>query len=165
MQTESSNYVADKTEAASGTCGEVKSDVFNSSVGSYDPADRIIIFDDDVNENAADQRHLIEMPTQIIQGKKKDCDLLEEKYSSRQNKKRQKDDRKKRQRARSNLTTIQFGLNANNCADDPELWSNDEEAEYNQPKIMYSSGPLQDEEDSTDQLIFPALTYFYDLSS
>lgn len=97
-------------------------------------------------ELTKDTRHLMNMPIQIIQGKKNDCELLEEKYAPKNNKKRQKDNKKKRHRSKFVHSNVQCGLNSNNSADDPNMWSTDEEDDVNcSPTIMYSSQPLMEE--------------------
>ncbi|CAG2202823.1 MYH1s [Mytilus edulis] len=115
-------------------------------------------------KETADMRHLNEKPAQVITGKKNDCDLLKEKYAPRVNKKRQKGDRRNRQRNNSKQATLQFGLNANNSADnqDDTWYSYDEQDEETyfsrQPTILYADSPLTDEH-SVDCLFPSVLTF------
>lgn len=109
----------------------------------HEHIDIAVDFDKELIEYTEDKRHLTVTPSKIIQGKKNDCDLLGEKYGPKTNKKRQKGDKKKRNRSKMERTTLQFGLNVNNSADDPDLWSTDEEDQVtNSPQIVYSSGRL-----------------------
>jgi hypothetical protein len=99
----------------------------NLEIAIYDPNVTGKRLDGEPIELTKDTRHLMNMPTQIIQGKKNDCDLLEEKCAPKNNKKRQKENKKKRHRTKFVQSNMQFGLNSNNSADDPNMWSTDEE--------------------------------------
>lgn len=95
----------------------------NLEIAFYDHNDTATRLDGEPIELTKDTRHLMNIPTQIIQGKKNDCDLLEEKYAPKNNKKQQKDNKKKRHGTKfvQSKTDMQFGLNSNNSADDPNM--------------------------------------------
>ena len=118
----------------------------NLEIALYDPNFTGKRLDGEPIELTKDTRHLMNMPTQIIQGKKNDCDLLEEKCAPKNNKNRQKENKKERHRTKFVQSNMQFGLNSNNSVDDPNMWSTDEEDNVScSPTIMYSSQPPMEE--------------------
>ena len=132
----------DSTRNSKGDC-EYSIDDFDSDRIAH--VSHFMNFTDNLIEYTEDKRHLTDLPCQVILGKKNDCDLLETKYGSRTNKRCQKTKTKKKRQRLNKHTAIQFGLNANNCADDLDFCSSDDETENCTPTISHSLQPLPED--------------------